>query len=332
MNPFTYHRATDLGGAVEMLGSEQRTKIIAGGTNLLDLMKEHIAVPRGLVDINKLPLTEITELENGGLRLGALATNAVTARHPLVTERYPLLSKAILAGASPQLRNMATDGGNLLQRTRCPYFYDTALPCNKRQPGSGCPAIKGFNRNHAILGTSDQCIATHPSDMCVALAALDAEVQLEGPGGKKRTIPFADFHLLPGDHPERDTAIEPDEIITSIDLPAKGFRLHHFYLKIRDRHSYAFALISVAAALEINDGIITEARIALGGVAHKPWRNPDAEEHLIDGPPSREVFAGAADLLLRDAIGYGFNSFKIPLARLAIIRALSEAAQLDPSP
>ena len=332
MNPFTYHRASGIDDTLRELGAGKGfAKIVAGGTNLLDLMKEHVAVPRQLVDINPLPLAEITALENGGLRLGALATNADTARHPLVVERYPLLSKAILAGASPQLRNMATDGGNLLQRTRCPYFYDTALPCNKRLPGSGCPAIGGFNRNHAILGASEHCIATHPSDLCVALAALEAVVQLEGPEGR-RTVPFAEFHLLPGDHPEWDTVIAPDELITSIDLPPAGFAEHCFYLKIRDRHSYAFALVSVAAALEIADGVIKDARIALGGVAHKPWRDVAAEHRLLGKPPAKDHFDAAAALLLADAKPQAFNGFKIPLARLAIVRALCEAAHLEPTP
>ncbi len=328
MIPFAYHRASGIEDALLELQPSRRAKIVAGGTNLIDLMKEHVTAPRGLVDITRLPLRDITELEDGGLRLGALATNAETARHPLVEERYPLLSQAILAGASPQLRNMATDGGNLLQRTRCPYFYDTALPCNKRQPGSGCPAINGFNRNHAILGASDQCIATHPSDMCVALAALEAVVNLEGPDGG-RSIPFADFHRLPGDHPEQDTIIAADELITSIDLPAQGFRKHSHYLKIRDRQSYAFALVSVASALDMDGGVIAGARIALGGVAHRPWRDVAAENHLIGSPPGRELFEEAAGILLREAKGHAFNSFKIPLARLAIVRALSEAAHLE---
>jgi xanthine dehydrogenase YagS FAD-binding subunit len=327
MKPFSYYRATDVATAATELDQHREAKVIAGGTNLLDLIKEDVAQPNELVDITRLPLAEITELDDGGLRLGALATNAETAKHPLVLARYPLLSQAILAGASPQLRNMATDGGNLLQRTRCVYFYDTKTPCNKREPGSGCSAIPGYNRNHAILGTSDHCIATHPSDMCVALAALEAVIQLQGPAGN-RSIPFADFHRLPGDLPEQDSIIEPNEIITAIDLPPQGFSENHHYLKIRDRHSYAFALVSVAAALQIQDGLIADARIALGGVAHKPWRDTDAEQTLAGNPPSREVFAKAADLILRDAKGYPFNTFKIELARGAIVRALMEAAQL----
>lgn len=331
MKPFSYCRPDEVSSASRELGDHSTAKIIAGGTNLLDLMKEHVMTPSLLVDISNLPFAEILELDGGGLRLGARVSNAATARDPLVVARYPLLSKAILAGASPQLRNMATDGGNLLQRTRCIYFYDAALPYNKRQPGSGCPAIAGYNRNHAILGCSETCIATHPSDMCVALAALEALIQLEGPNGK-RTVEFSDFHRLPGDRPELDTTIEPDEIITSIDLPAKGFSENHSYLKIRDRHSYAFALVSVAAALTLEDGMIRDARIALGGVAHKPWRDPEAEHQLIGEPALPATFEKAADVLLREARGFKFNSFKIPLARQAIVRALSDAAHLKPSP
>jgi len=333
MNPFAYYRAAGTGDAMRELAGHDRARVIAGGTNLLDLIKEHVMSPTEVIDISRLPLSEITELEDGRLRLGALASNAATAKDPLVRSRYPLLSRAILAGASPQLRNMATDGGNLMQRTRCVYFYDRAVPCNKRLPGSGCPAIEGYNRNHGILGTSASCIATHPSDMCVALAALDAVVRLEGPSGT-REIAFGDFHRLPGDRPDIETVIEHDELIVSIDLPAEGFSENSFYLKIRDRHSYAFALVSVAAALRIQDGKIQEARVALGGVAHKPWRNRDAEESVIGGPPEGNRFAAAADMILREAKGYTFNSFKIPLARQAIVRALTEAAnpRVDPPP
>ena len=263
------------------------------------------------------------------MRLGALVTNADTAYHPDVETRYPLLSAAILAGASAQLRNMATDGGNLLQRTRCYYFYDKATPCNKREPGSGCPALHGFNRIHAILGTSEHCIATHPSDMCVALAALAAVVQVQGKNGT-RAIPFADFHRLPGDTPHIDTNLQADEIITSIDLPPKGFARYQVYLKLRDRASYAFALVSVAAALEMDGDTIREARLALGGVAHKPWRDPEAEAMLNGRRAARENFQPVAEFLLRDAQGYGFNTFKIEMAKRAIVRALAQAAALEP--
>jgi xanthine dehydrogenase YagS FAD-binding subunit len=278
-----------------------------------------------LVDISRLPLKDVLPREDGGLRLGALATNTEVARHPEIERHYPLLSKAILAGASPQLRNMATVGGNLMQRTRCCYFYDTATPCNKRTPGAGCSAIAGFNRYHAVLGASPHCIATHPSDMCVALAALEAVVRVTGPGGE-RTIPFAEFHRLPGDTPHLDTNLRHDEIITAVDLPPRGFAEHHSYLKVRDRASYAFALISVAVALEMDGETITEARIALGGVAHKPWRNRKAEALLFGKQPSAESFTMTAEELLGGAGSFGHNSFKIELANRSIVRALTEAA------
>jgi len=263
------------------------------------------------------------------LRIGALVPNSDLAYHPLITQRYPILASAILAGASAQLRNMASTGGNLLQRTRCYYFYDTATPCNKREPGSGCSAIAGLNRMHAILGTSEACIATHPSDMCVALAALDAKVHAVGPAGA-RAIAFADFHRLPGDTPQRDTNLEPNEIVTAVDLPARGFAANYTYLKIRDRLSYAFALVSVAAALELEGDTIKEARLALGGVAHKPWRDPVAETALRGQAASQATFGRAADLVLGDAKGFEHNAFKIDLARRAIIRALTQAAAGTP--
>jgi xanthine dehydrogenase YagS FAD-binding subunit len=303
---------------------DDASRFIAGGTNLLDLMKAGVEHPRRLVDINPLPMREIAERDDG-LRIGALVTNSELADHPLVEARYPLLATAIRAGASPQIRNMATTAGNLLQRTRCYYFYDPATPCNKRDPGSGCSAIGGFNRNHAILGTSEHCIATHPSDMCVALAVLEAVVQVEGPGGS-RAIPFADFHRLPGDAPQLDSNLAPGEIITAVDLPAKGFADHHAYVKVRDRHSYAFALVSVAAGLEMDGGRIAEARVALGGVAHKPWRRARAESLLHGQSPSQEVFRRAAEAVLEGATGFGHNTFKIELARRAIVRALGRAA------
>ncbi|MCX6216672.1 xanthine dehydrogenase family protein subunit M [Spirosoma sp.] len=330
MNSFTYSRTDAVDTAVRERASESTAKFIAGGTNLIDLMKENVERPTHLIDITRLPLTTISDNVNGGLRLGALVTNADTAYNEQVIERYPLLSQAILAGASPQLRNMATDGGNLLQRTRCYYFYDTATPCNKREPGSGCSALNGYNRIHAILGASNHCIATHPSDMCVALAALEAEVRVTGSNGE-RTIPFAEFHRLPGDTPNIDNTLEPGELITSIDLPAKGFPEYFQYLKLRDRASYAFALVSVAAALEIEGGTITAARIALGGVAHKPWRKPEAEAALVGKPATKENFQAAAELLLAGAQGYEHNAFKIELAKRAIVRALGQAAKLEPT-
>jgi xanthine dehydrogenase YagS FAD-binding subunit len=324
MNAFSYTRPDTVTGAVREVAAAGGTKFIAGGTNLIDLMKENVERPTRLVDINRLPLAEIRPGPDGGLRLGALATNTDIAYHPDVERRYPLVSKAILAGASPQLRNMATVGGNLMQRTRCAYFYDTATPCNKREPGTGCPAIDGINRMHAILGTSEHCIAVHPSDMCVALAALEAVVRVTGPGGE-RAIPFAEFHRLPGDTPHVDTNLRHDEIITAVDLPAKGFAEHHAYLKVRDRTSYAFALVSVAAALEMDGGAIKEARLALGGVAHKPWRDRQAEALLQGKDATRDNFRPVAEALLRDAKGFGHNTFKIELARRAIVRALTQA-------
>ena len=273
---FQYARATDVADAVRQIAADPAAKFIAGGTNLIDLMKYEVERPLRLIDISRLPLNTIEQTPEGGLRIGALVPNSDLAYHPLVERRYPLLSSAILAGASQQLRNMASTGGNLLQRTRCFYFYDTATPCNKREPGSGCSAIDGINRINAILGTSEACIATHPSDMCVALAALEAKVHVAGPAGE-RVIPFPDFHRLPGDTPHRDTNLEPNEIITAIELPGAGFAANYSYLKIRDRLSYAFALVSVAAALELDGGRIKEARLALGGVAHKPWRDPEVE-------------------------------------------------------
>ena len=327
MNGFAYTRAADIKQAVHEVAVDDTASFIAGGTNLIDLMKENVVRPSRLVDITRLPLDRIEMLDNGGLRLGALVTNADTAYNEHVERRYPLLSRAILSGASAQLRNMATNGGNLLQRTRCYYFYDTATPCNKRDPGAGCSAFGGFNRIHAILGASDHCIAVHPSDMSVALAALDAVVRVTGEKGS-RAIPFADFHRLPGETPHIDTNLAAHEIITSIDLPAKGFADHHAYLKVRDRASYAFALVAVAAALEMDQDTIIEARIALGGVAHKPWRNPDAEAMLTGLRATKDHFEAVADAIVRHAQGYGDNDFKIALTKRAVVRALQQAVAL----
>src|ERR1700704_188149 len=276
---FQYSRANDVADAVRQIGADPAAKFIAGGTNLLDLMKEDVERPTRLIDITRLPLKTVEETAGGGVRIGALVPNSDLAYHPLIEQHYPVVSSAIRGGASQQLRNMASTGGNLLQRTRCAYFYDTVTPCNKRVPGSGCSAINGINRGHAILGTSEACIATHPSDMCVALAALEATVHVAGPTGE-RAIAIADFHRLPGDTPQLDNTLQPNEIVTSIELPAKGFKANYSYLKIRDRLSYAFALVSVAAALELDDDTIREARLALGGVAHKPWRVTAAEAAL----------------------------------------------------
>ena len=292
-------------------------------------MKDDVERPSRLIDISRLPLKNVEETADGGLRIGALVPNSDLAYHPLVAQRYPLLASAILAGASQQLRNMASTGGNLLQRTRCYYFYDTATPCNKRDPGSGCSARNGLNRMHAILGTSEDCIATHPSDMCVALAALDAKVHVAGPSSE-HAIAFADFHRLPGTTPQRDTNLRPDEIVTAVELPAQGFAKNYTYLKIRDRLSYAFALVSVAAALELDGNTIKQARLALGGVAHKPWRDTSAEAALRGKTASLATFTQAADLVLRDAKGFAHNAFKIELARKVIVRALTQAAQGTP--
>jgi xanthine dehydrogenase YagS FAD-binding subunit len=326
---FQYARANDVSDAVRQIAADPKAKFIAGGTNLIDLMKEDVERPTRLIDISRLPLKTVEATKDGGLRIGALVPNSDLAWHPLVEQRYPLLSSAILAGASAQLRNMASTGGNLLQRTRCYYFYDTATPCNKREPDSGCSAIHGVNRMHAILGTSEACIAVHPSDMCVALAALEAKVYVAGPSGE-RAIAFADFHRLPGDTPQRDSNLRSDEIIIAVELPAQGFAANYSYLKIRDRLSYAFALVSVAAALELDGDGIKDARLALGGVAHKPWRDPAAEAALRGQPANQTTFARAADLLLRDAKGFGHNTFKIDLARRAIVRALTQAANGTP--
>ncbi|MBD2749223.1 xanthine dehydrogenase family protein subunit M [Microvirga sp. BT688] len=329
MNRFSYLRAGSIEEAVKAAAADASARFIAGGTNLVDLMKYNVERPTRLIDITRLPLNTIEETESGGLRLGAMTTNDDVAHDALVRSRYPLLASAILAGASPQLRNAATTGGNLLQRTRCYYFYDTATPCNKREPGTGCPATFGRNRIHAILGTSDHCIATHPSDMCVALAALEAVIHVAGPDGE-RTIPISEFHRLPGDRPEIDTTLQHGEIITAVELPRTDFGVHHTYLKLRDRLSYAFALVSVAAALRMDGNTIAEARLALGGVAHKPWRDPDAEAMLRGHPASAELFAGVADHILREAKGFEDNAFKIDLARRGIVRALSQAAAGTP--
>jgi len=326
---FQYARASDAADALRLIAGDPRAKFIAGGTNLIDLMKMDVERPSTVIDITRLPLKHIEGTPGGGLRIGALVRNTDLAYHPLVEERYPVLASAVMAGASQQLRNMASTGGNLLQRTRCHYFYDTATPCNKREPGSGCSAIKGHNRMHAILGASDACIATHPSDMCVALALLEAKVHVTGPSGD-RVIAFADFHRLPGDAPQRDTNLGAGEMITEVELPPQGFATNYTYLKIRDRLSYAFALVSVAVGLELDGDTIKDGRFALGGVAHKPWRDPRAEAVLRGQPANAPTFARAADVLLRDARGYEHNTFKIDLARRCIVRALSQAARGTP--
>jgi len=326
MRNIEFDLAGDVAGAIRLV-QQPDAKFIGGGTNLIDLMKGDVEQPLRLVDINHIGLAAITELPDGGLRIGAGARNSDTANHPLVRTRYPLLTQALLAGASPQLRNMATVGGNLLQRTRCPYFMDTAFAmCNKRAPGTGCGAREGYNRMHAILGMSSACIAVNPSDMNVALAALDAVVQVSGPKGA-RSIPIADFHRLPGSTPQVDTVLLPAELITSVDLPPPHFARHAHYLKVRDRSSYAFALVSVAAALDMSGGVVRQARIALGGVAHKPWRVQAAESMLAGQPLDDARSARAAALLLVGAQGFKDNGFKIKLAQNAIVRAVREAGE-----
>src|SRR2546423_9129702 len=329
MNPFAYSRANDAVGAVNAIAAKPRTKFLGGGTNLIDLMKMGVETPAQLVDINRLPMAQIEELPDGkGVRIGALARNSDVAEHELIKQRYPLLSQALLAGASPQLRNVATVGGNLMQRTRCYYFYDPAFPqCNKRSPGSGCGALHGYNRIHTILGQSEQCIASNPSDMNVALAALDAVVQVQGSKGT-RSIAFADFHRLPGNTPNIDTNLQADELITAVDLPAIPFAVRSHYLKVRDRASYAFALVSVAAALDVQNGKINAARVALGGVAHKPWRAQKAEAALVGKTPDDKTFRAAAEAELAAAKGYKHNSFKIELAKRAIMGALTTVATM----
>ena len=326
---FQYARASDVRDAVRQIAGDPNAKFVAGGTNLIDLMKMDVERPTKVNDITRLPLKQVENTPGGGLLIGALVRNTDLAYHPLVEGHYPVLASAIMAGASQQLRNMASTGGNLLQRTRCPYFYDTAMPCNKRTPGNGCSAIDGHNRMHAILGSSDACIATHPSDMCVALAMLEAKVHVTGASGD-RVIAFGDFHRLPGDTPQRDTNLNAGEIITAVELPPKGFATNYTYLKIRDRLSYAFALVSVAVGLELNGNVIKEGRFALGGVAHKPWRDPRAEADLRGQPANVATFARATDVLLSDAKGYAHNTFKIDLARRCVARALTQAARGTP--
>ena len=326
---FRYARANDVADAVRQIAGDPDAKFVAGGTNLIDLMKMDVERPTKVIDITRLPLNQVENTPGGGLRIGALVRNSDLAYHHQIEERYPVLGSAIMAGASQQLRNMASTGGNLLQRTRCCYFYDTATACNKREPGSGCSAIDGQNRMHAILGASDACIATHPSDMCVALALLEAKVHVSSAHGD-RVIAFAEFHRLPGDTPQRDANLDAGEIITAVELPPKGFATNYTYLKIRDRLSYAFALVSVAVGLELDGDIIKDGRFALGGVAHKPWRDPEAEAALRGRRANAATFADAADVLLRDAKGYAYNTFKIDLARRCISRALTQAARGTP--
>lgn len=322
MRSFDYTRADTVDAAVMQAGGAA-TKFIAGGTNLLDLMKLEIETPEKLVDISRLNLSDVTQTDAGGLSIGALVLNSDLADEPRVRSHYPVLSRALLAGASAQLRNKATTGGNLLQRTRCNYLYDTASPCNKRAPGSGCSALGGFTRNHAILGTSDHCIATHPSDMAVAMRALDATIVTLKAGGAGRRIPIADFYRLPGDTPHVETVLDPGELITHIELPPppKGKQI---YRKVRDRASYAFALVSVAGIVSVDSDKIASAALAFGGLAPQPWRDGDAEAALVGRAPSTTAFEAAADALLAHAKGFGANDFKIPLTRRTLIACLRE--------
>ena len=335
MRPFKYTNANDASSAVKLLTVNPNAKFLAGGPNLLDLMKEDVERPNELIDITRLSLTQIkpvtTGTNQGGLSIGGLGKNTDAANHPLIRQNYPLLTQAILAGASGQIRNMATNGGNLLQRTRCPYFYDVAMPCNKREPGTGCGALEGVNRLHAIFGWSEKCVAVYPSDMAVALAALDATVRVRNADGQERTINFADFHRLPGNSPEKDTNLNHGDLITAIELPKTNFADHSYYLKVRDRASYAFALISVGAALEIDQaragGRIVQARIAMGGVAHKPWRAFTAEKMLAGKEATEANFKLAADAEMANAKPLAHNKFKIELGSRSIVRALQLALE-----
>jgi xanthine dehydrogenase YagS FAD-binding subunit len=323
MKSFAYLSAPDVETAVRAISTEPNAKFLGGGTNLVDLMREEVEAPDTIIDITRLPLTDVVELPDGGIRIGALVRNSHLAANQLIRSRYPLLSQAILTGASAQLRNMATVGGNLLQRTRCFYFYDGTSACNKREPGTGCDAIGGFNRNHAVLGASESCIATHPSDMAVALAALDAVIEVESVRGIRR-IPLVEFHQLPGETPDVETTLAADELITAVELPALPVAATSRYRKVRDRASYAFALVSVAAALEVEDGHISAVRIALGGVAAKPWRAYEAERLLQGAPATEESFRKAASAELAPASGQAQNAFKIELAQRTIVATLNQ--------
>lgn len=313
MSPFDYERATDASSAVARVSARADAVFLGGGTNLVDHMRLGVARPELLVDVTRLPLARIEPLPDGGVRIGAGVRNSDLAADSTIRSRYPVLSQALLAGASGQLRNLATTAGNLLQRTRCAYFQDVTVPCNKREPGSGCSALEGHNRDHAILGASEQCVAVHPSDMAVALVALDATVVVLGRQGERR-IPIADFHRLPGDSPQRDTVLEHGELITAVELPASPIAAKSAYYKVRDRASYAFALVSVAAALQVSNGRVEEARIAFGGIAHKPWRAARAEASLRGAPATDESYRRAAEAELADARALRHNAFKIPLA------------------
>lgn len=320
MNAFRYLESASVGEAVTLLSGESRGKFLAGGTTLVDLMKLRVEEPEALVDINPLPLSQI-DVDETGAHIGAMVRNSDLAYHPEIQRRYPMLTEALLSGASPQLRNMATVGGNILQRTRCPYFREPDLPCNKRRPASGCGALTGFNRIHAVLGGSDTCIATHPSDMCVAMVALDAVVDIAGPSGERR-VPLTDFHLLPGTTPERENVLGHGELITGVHLPDLPFARRSHYLKVRDRASYEFALVSAAVALDVDGGTIRAARVALGGVGTKPWRSHEAERILTGSSAGEQSYREAADAALAGAAPRRDNWFKIDLAKATLVRAL----------
>jgi xanthine dehydrogenase YagS FAD-binding subunit len=328
MRPFKFSTPVDSNEVSKMLIANPGARLLGGGTNLLDLMKEDVERPTELVEVGSIGIMKSLSpsTATGSMVIPAIEKNANTANDPAIRENFPLLSQAILAGASAQIRNMATNGGNLNQRTRCTYFYDVAMPCNKRSPGSGCGAMKGLNRMHAIFGWSDKCVAVHPSDMCVALAALDAVVKVQGDNGKQRTIPFASYHRLPGDHPEKDNMLLPGELITAIEIPANNFAENSYYLKVRDRSSYAFALVSVAAAMELKNNKIVKASIALGGVAHKPWRAGIAEKYLLNKEANEANFKAAAANEMKLARPLEHNVYKVELGRKAIVRALMQAA------
>lgn len=326
MKPFRYERAGDISGAVATLDGERTAEFLAGGTNLVDLMKLDVMKPDVLVDIRRLTSADIEDLPDGGLRIGAAVTNSELAADRRIRSRYPVLSQALLSGASGQLRNLATTGGNLLQRTRCAYFYDTTTPCNKREPGTGCSALEGCNKDHAILGASQHCVATHPSDMAVAMTALEAVVRIQGPGGE-REIPITELYRLPGEEPQRDTTLEHAELITAVDLPHLNFAANSIYRKVRERASYAFALVSVAAALQVRDGVVRDARIALGGVAHRPWRAQKAEDALRGRPAIEESFRAAAEAELAAAVPLRENAYKVPLAVNVMTRTMLDLSE-----
>jgi xanthine dehydrogenase YagS FAD-binding subunit len=329
MKPFTYTQVHSPEDAIAQVAQATGAKFLAGGTNFMDLWKEGVETPDRLIDIRKLSATKITLDNDGGVRIGATITNSAAAYHPWIQQQYPVLSQAILAGASAQLRNMATIGGNLLQRNRCSYFHDISYPCNKRQPGSGCPAIEGIHRMHAIFGTSQHCIAANPSDMCVALAALGATIQTRKANGEERSIPFEDFHRLPGETPHIETVLEPGELILSVTLPALPYAVRSHYLKVRDRTSYAFALVSAAVVLDFDHDIIQQAHIAMGGVGTKPWRFSAAESSLIGHPPTLERFQAAAAIALEGAQPRPCNAFKVELAQSTLVQSLLNTAQME---